>query len=465
MKGRKLLATAVLGALTLVAAACTGGGGTKATPTGGGGGGGGGECPDKKFGCVTIGANDPIHFGAIQTITGATATLGQPNVNGIYAAIDYLPGNGDIDQTTGKRVDFDGKPGTLLGHKVTLTTQDETDPTTGQCGKAGGQTAATKLAADPTVVAVIGTTCSSAALGVADTTLANKGIILVSSSNTSPKLTEEGVHNEFYFRTAQNDVIQTKVVADFVFKQLGIKTAATMNDGGPYTQGLTSGFAKFFTGLGGTITADEAFDPAVKDFKPVLTSIAQGHPGLIYFPDFNPPCALIAAQAKQIPDLATVKLMGSDGCNDVTFLKTAGAGANGVYLSSPKASPGAASTLFTELKTAYTADFGAPASSFWPNSFDAFNIIAAAIQKVAIKQADGTLFVPRTALKDAMYQIKDFEGVTGPLTCITSGDCQSQTAVNIVVYVAPDTPYNPAVKEATEVFSEKFTLGEAFGTG
>jgi branched-chain amino acid transport system substrate-binding protein len=448
-KRKSLVVIAALVAMMLTAAACSKKtAGTNPTPTGGGA-----ACSDKKFGCVTVGKNDPIHLGAIQSITGATATLGDPQVKGVYLGIDYLDGK------------FDGIQGKILGHSVTLTVQDETDASSGQCGKSGGQTAATKLAADPTIVAVVGTTCSSSALGVGDTILGNKGIILVSSSNTSPKLTEEGVHNPFYFRTAQNDVIQTKVVADFVYKQLGIKTAATMNDGGPYTQGLTSGFAKFFKGLGGTITADEAFDPTVTDFKPVLTSVAQGHPGLIYFPDFNPPCALIAAQAKQIPDLAGVQLMGSDGCNDATFLKTAGAAANGVYLSSPKPSPGAASDLFNKLSAAYKTDYGIPASSFWPNAFDAFNVIAQAIQKVAVKQADGSLLIPRTALQQAMYGIKDYEGVTGPLTCISSGDCQSQTAVNIVVYKAPDTPYNPATaSNPTEVFSEKFTLGEAFGS-
>ena len=453
MTKRTWLTTAALVAVVVVVgAACT----SSSTTTQPSGSGGGTDPCKAKFGCVTVRPGDPLHIGAIQSITGATATLGQPQVNGIYAAIDYLDGK------------FDGIPGKLMGHTVTLTTQDETDPASGQCGKAGGQTAATKLAADPTIAAVIGTTCSSAALGVADTILGNKGVILVSSSNTSPKLTQEGVHNTFYFRTAQNDVIQTKVVADFVFKFLGIKTAATMNDGGPYTQVLTAGFAKFFKELGGTITADEAFDPTVTDFKPVLTSVAQGHPGMIYFPDFNPPCALISQQAKQIPDLAGVQLMGSDGCNDATFLKTAGSAADGVYLSSPKASPGAASALFNQLKDAYTTDFGAPASSFWPNAFDAFNVVAKAIQQVAIKQSDGTILIPRGALKDAMYQIKDYEGVTGPLTCISTGDCQSQTAVNIVVYKAPDTPYCPdpaTAKNPTEVFSDKFTLGQAFGTG
>ncbi len=405
-------------------------------------------CKKDKFGCVTIKAGDPINFGAIQTISGSTATLGTDQVHGIQLAMDYLDGN------------FDAKPGMLLGHSVTLTTGDETDPTSGQCGKAGGQTAATKLAADPSVVAVIGTSCSSSALGVADTILGDKGIILVSASNTSPKLTAPDSHNPFYFRTAQNDVIQTKVVADFVYTKLGIKSAATMNDGGPYTQGLTSGFGNFYKKLGGTVTADEAFDPTVKDFKPLLTSIAQGHPGLIYFPDFNPPCALISIQAKQITGLSGVKLMGSDGCNDSTYGKTAKSAGNGVYLSSPIPSPGATGALYDMYQAAYKAQYGPTTASFNANAFDAFNIIAEAIKKVAMKQADGSLLIPRTALKDAMLGINDYQGITGPLTCISTGDCQSQTAVNIGVFLFPDTVPNKG-SSSQPIFSEKFNLQEA----
>ena len=38
----------------------------------------------------------------------------------------------------------------------------------------------------------------------------------------------------------------------------------------------------------GTITAIEAINSADTDFKPLLTSIAQGNPDVLYFPDFNP---------------------------------------------------------------------------------------------------------------------------------------------------------------------------------
>jgi len=454
MRNRKTLATVALFAvMVVIAAACGDDEGATPTPTGAvtTTGGVAAGCPDTEFGCVTVAAGDPINIGALLTITGATATLGQPTLNGISLAIDHLDGK------------FDGVVGKLLDHNVKVTVGDETDPTSGQCGKAGGQTAATKLAADPSIVAVIGTNCSSSALGVADTILGGKGIVLVSPSNTSARLTTEAEHNAFYFRTAQNDAIQAKVVADFVYKELGITSAATMNDGGPYTSGLTGGFAQFFTALGGTITADEAFDPTLEDFRPLLTSIAQGSPGLIYFPNFNPPCALISIQAQEIPELAGVKLMGSDGCNDATFIDTAKDAADGVYLSSPIASPGAAAALFDELKDAYDSQYGTPASAFWPNAFDAFSIIKQSIEKVAVQQDDGSLLIPRTALKDAMYEVKDFEGVTGPLTCISTGDCQSQVAVNIGVYIGPETPYNPATPDAEAIYSEKFTLTEALG--
>src|SRR5947207_712020 len=159
----------VVAVLALVAAACgsnsPSGGGTSAPA-------GGSKCSSDKFGCVTVKPGDPIHFGAIQTISASTSYLGTDEVHGINLGMDYLDGT------------FDGKAGQLLGHPVNLTTQDETDPTSGQCGKSGGQSAATKLAADPTVVAVIGTSCSSADLGVADTILGNKGIVSVSASAT-----------------------------------------------------------------------------------------------------------------------------------------------------------------------------------------------------------------------------------------------------------------------------------------
>ena len=72
------------------------------------------------------------------TISGATAFLGEDSVGAIEIAID-------------------DRGGELLGHSIQLSGEDSL------CSAEGGQTAATKVSADPTILGVIGTNCSSAA--------------------------------------------------------------------------------------------------------------------------------------------------------------------------------------------------------------------------------------------------------------------------------------------------------------
>jgi branched-chain amino acid transport system substrate-binding protein len=427
----------------LTAAACS----NEKTPTGGASGTGGGDpCKTDPFGCVKYDAGAPIRIGTLLAISGDVATLGVDSFHGVQLGVDYLDGK------------FDAKNGQLLGHDVSLQSEDDL------CSKDGGQAGGTKLAADPTILSVIGTSCSSSALGVADKILGDKGILLISPSNTAAGLTALVGHNPFYLRTAQNDAIQAKVVADFVGTKLGFTKAATIHDESPYATGLTDGFKTFFTGarIAGTVTAAEAITSTDTDFKPLLTSIAQTGPQLIYLPDFNPACGLIAKQAKDIPDLANVALMGSDGCNATTFFDQAGSAGDGFYMSSPIPSPGASSGgLLTDFTKAYKDQYGNPTASFNSNAFDAFNILVEAIKKVAIKGADGSLTIPRSALKTAIFQTKDYQGITGPLTCLETGDCQSQLAVNIGVYQSPDVPTNPDTPDAKPIFNETFTLQDA----
>ena len=442
-------AVAIFATLTLIAAACksnNAGGGTSGTS------GGKVDCNTVQFGCVTYASGEPIRIGTLLAISGSVATLGNDSLHGVQLAIDDLDGK------------FDGTPGQIDGHDVQIQSEDD------GCSKTGGQQGATKLAADPTILFVVGTSCSSAAEGVADKILSDKGVILISPSNTAAGLTAPDQHQAFYLRTAQNDAIQAKVVADFVGQELGYTKAATIHDESPYAAGLTGGFKTFFEQEGGTVTDEEAFTTIAgggsSDFKPLLTSIAQTHPQLIYFPDFNPECALIAKQAAEIPQLEGVALMGSDGCNASTFFNQAGDAANGVYLSSPIPSPGATeSNQLKDFLAAYQQQYGKPTAAFNTNAFDAFNIVAQAIEKVAIKNSDGSLTIPREALKDAVFQTKDYPGLSGSLTCISTGDCQSTAAVSIGVYKSPDVPTNPNAPSENPIYHEQLTLGEALGTG
>jgi branched-chain amino acid transport system substrate-binding protein len=443
MKQRRILRLlALVGVLTLIGAACSNdddpepGGDTAAT----GATGGAVDC-DTGFGCVEVAAGAPITVGTLLAISGDVASLGQDSQDGATLAIDYLDGT------------LDGElQGELMGHTVELSNEDDL------CAAEGGQAGATALAADPSIVAVIGTSCSSAALGVADTILSDKGILLISPSNTNPGLTSEEAHQPFYLRTAHNDKIQGAIVSDFVYTEQGLTTAATINDESPYADGLAAAFRANFEAAGGTITAVEAINSADTDFKPLLTSIAQGNPEALYFPDFNPACALIAKQAAEImPDTL---LIGSDGCLATDFLETAGAAANGVFASSPDLSVFANGDFYkNEFIPAYQESFGTePTSVFHAHSFDAMNILFEAIKSTAVENDDGSLTIPRQALRDAIFATSGWAGITGTITCNELGDCA--TDVTIGVFEAPGWPVEGGSGNTDPVFSETKTLDD-----
>jgi branched-chain amino acid transport system substrate-binding protein len=434
---------AMFAALTIVAAACADDeGGTGSTGgTGGTGGTGAVDCEADEFGCVEVAAGEPIHLASLLSISGDTAFLGTDSNNGLILAIDDLDGA------------LDATPGQLLGHDVELTQEDD------GCSAEGGQAGAQALAADTTVVAVIGTSCSSAALGVADTILSDVGMLLFSPSNTNPGLTSEEAHQPFYARTAHNDKIQGAIVAEYVFNELGIDTAATINDESPYADGLAIAFRDNFEALGGTITAIEQVNSGDSDLSTVLRNIAEGKPGAVYGPNFNPVCAFTYSQGAEILPAGTIQL-GSDGCLESSFIETAGSPNADYYASSPDITVFQQGAFYNdEFLPAYNDQFGtAPTSVFHAHAFDAANVLFDAIEQVAVDDGSGNLTIPRTALKDAVFATSGYEGITGIITCTPLGDCATDVTIGIFQY--PDWPVEGGTPDAAAVYSDTKTLAD-----
>src|SRR5688572_25841328 len=172
-------------------------------------------CTDA-LGCVTVAAGDPIRIASALVIAGPNETLGVDSQTGVEVAIK--------------------ERGEVAGHTVELQPEDD------GCSAEGGQTAATKIASDPSVVAVIGHSCSSSCTPAAPI-YNDAGITMISPSCTAPALTAEGTHVASMLRTAHNDSIQGRVMAEFVFNELGFTSAATIHDGSPYAEQLQQVFA------------------------------------------------------------------------------------------------------------------------------------------------------------------------------------------------------------------------------
>ena len=386
---------------------------------------------EDKMGVVKIKPGEPIHIACWMVVAGPDASLGTDTKRGVEIAVA-------------------DKGGKLLGFPIKLSVQD-----TG-CNAEGGQAAATKLAADPTIVAAIGSNCSSEARPGAPI-LWKAGIATVSPSNTAPYLTDpkRGLEYDGYLRTCHNDKVQGAVAAEFAWNQLKVKRAATIHDGSVYAEQLQAVFAETFKKLGGTIASQEAVAPTDTDMRPVLTKIATGKPEFIYYPIFIAAGGHITRQVKEVKGLEKVYLMGADGIFSPDFYKAAGETAIGMYHSSPDFSAYAGG--YKAFLEKHVKKYGEkPLAPFHAQAYDAAMIIFAAIEKVAQKGPDGTLYIGRKKLRDALYATKNFKGLTGTLNCDQYGDCADPkiaiyktTEENVKKLVMPDTPiWKPHVEEA-----------------
>lgn len=377
------------------------------------------------LGTVTIPAGEPIHIAYWGVLSGADGSLGEDSKQGVEVAIDDLGG-------------------TFKGHDIRLTTED------GLCTPEGGATAAQKLAADSTIVGLIGSSCSDETVGGIKS-ITDAGMTTISPSNTRPALSAPDRDATYagYLRTAHSDAFQGKAAAEFVYNELKLTKAATIHDGSTYAQALQGVFADEFKKLGGTITAQEAVTKETTDMSEVLKTVAASKPEIVYFPVFVAAAGFLRAQIGTVSGLENVKTMGADGHFSPDFLKAAGQAAVGHYLSSPDFSAFGAG--YKDFLAKRLAKFGgSPLSVFHAHAYDATNILFAALEKVAVENADGSLSVPKGALRDAIYATKDFKGLTGTLSCSPTGDCGAPvigvyeiTKENVDTLTLPTAPIWP----------------------
>jgi len=367
-----------------------------------------------ELGCVEVAEGDTINIAGMLAASGPVAFLGEDSQGGIEIAI--------------------AERGDIMGYEIALTIEDST------CNAEGGQTAAQKVAADPSMVGVIGTNCSGAA-AAALPVLSEAGLVLISPSNTSPWLTnpdpdDGGLWAAGYYRTAHNDLFQGAIAAAYAYNELGARTIATVHDGDPYTDGLQGAFADAFAELGGEISYQGAVNKGDTDMRPILTELASSPPDILYFPLFEPEVNFMAAQSVEFPELEETILMGADAALVESFPENTGDAADGMYLSGPYLTP---EGPYGDFLAKWDEEYGGtPPSGFHAHAYDATNMLLDAIEAVAMDDGNGGLMIGRQAIRDSLTAIDGFEGLTGVLTCDEYGDCATGEALGIFQITASE---------------------------
>ena len=373
------------------------------------------------LGVVEVPKGAPIQIGGYWILSGADTADGEDQKRGVEIAIK----------------DWGGM---LDGHPIKLNAEDSL------CSAEGGQTAATKLAANPNTVIVIGPSCSSEATPGAPILWA-AGITSIGTSATAPSLTAANRKPEYdgFVRTIYSDVDQGRADAKYLYDVLKARKVVTVHDGSPYAQQLTVEMAKNFEAMGGTISSQEAIQPTDVDMHPLLTRIAAETPDAVYFPIFIGGTAQILRQAKDIPGLEKTALIGGSSVMSPDLIEAAGKAVIGFRITYPDISTDAMGKGYPKFVDEYKATFGeGPIGGAHSNAYDAATLAFKAIETVAKTDADGNLYIGRKALHDAVLATK-FDGIYGPVACDAHGECAT---------------FKPAVYQFVNADPKTYKIGE-----
>ena len=379
------------------------------------------ESSENSLGVVRVAPGEAIQIRSLNVLSGDSAFLGIGNQRGIELAI--------------------GGYGEVLGFPVDLGAGVD-----GFCAADSGQTAAQTIVADERVLGVVGPSCSITATAAAPL-ITKAGMVMIAPSNTSPALTSDLAgnpgteHVEGYFRTAHNDLFQGKAVADFLYTKMGLRTAATIHDGDPYSQGLATAFAEAFEALGGTTQSGRVNKETI-NMEPVLIELAASEPEALFFPVFRPVGDFIAEQAREVPGLENTNLISAPSLGD-DFMRLPQS--EGMFFSGPDIRIGVNTNQATglsaeEVLADYMSRYGEePSSPYWAHSYDATTMLLDAIAAAATVTENGSLVIDRAEIRKALYSTEDYKGVIGTLSCDEFGDCGTQRLI-IIHHLDPENP-------------------------
>ncbi len=246
--------------------------------------------------------------------------------------------------------------------------------------------------------------------------LAQKSVLVVTPSATSPALSEQHWKN-WLFRSTPHDAFQGEVLAQVVLEK-GFTRLATVVQDNPYGVGLEKALVDALKKAGwtGQNVVSIHFDQTKADYRTELETVKGKNPDVVLAVTYAEDGIILFRQAGEM-GLDNIAWLGCDGnYGDGMFADPrcaefmvkaiiAGTRAAGTP-------PGATYEKFT---AAYKAATNKDSSVYCDTTYDAIWLIAKAIQKAGTD--DGA------AVRDALLQIgQNYDGASGIITFDSIGD-------------------------------------------
>lgn len=340
-------------------------------------------------GCTTIQKEEKIKIGAVLPLTGeGTPDQGQASQKAIILAIDEINSRGGID-----------------GKKIEVIFEDS------QCDAKNGVTAITKLISIDRVNFVIGDICDSVTAAIMPIAELNK-VVLITPGSTSPTISDAGDYI-FRFWFSENDL--GSMVAETAY-DMGKRKMAILYINNAWGEAQKEGVKKRFEELGGKIVSEQVVDPNNVDYRTEISKAEQNKPDAYYI-GLHPDGLVMSM--KRLKELGINKTIFSHG-GLVGSTQILGMGGNlleGIiapFVYNPK------STFVEKFEEKYNEKPGITADS----SYDAVSVVTKIIEETGKTDSE--------TIKNGLYNIKNYEGVSGIITVDENGDTHRSLRLMVV---------------------------------
>ncbi|MCP4115553.1 MAG: ABC transporter substrate-binding protein [Desulfobacteraceae bacterium] len=329
-------------------------------------------------------SRESIKIGALYSLTGGMSSIDTPSLRGAQLAVKTINDNG----------------GLLDGRKLELISVDaKTDQKAAAIG-------AKKLLSKG-VIAGIGHSDPAFVLPSAPL-FQKKGIPFVTSGATLPTLPM--MIGDCMFMVPFGDDDQSFAIADYSFKELGVRNVAIWTDNSmDFTKTLSKFYKQRARELGINIVLEDFFMMGDKDFSAQIARLKSisPKPDAIFISSIPNEAGLTTKQIRESG--LTLPIVSGDGFDTELIVTVPGKNlANDVYFSTHtyREDPRPEVADFIE---AYKKEYGvAPENAFAPLGYDAVALIADAITRAGSAKPD--------ALKKNLSKTMGFKGVTGEIS-------------------------------------------------
>jgi branched-chain amino acid transport system substrate-binding protein len=274
----------------------------------------------------------------------------------------------------------------------------------------------TKMITQDEVLIIVGPQSSKQAVPAGEVAN-NYETPMVSPWSTNPNTT---LDRPWVFRGCFLDPFQGPVIANFATEEFGFTKAAVLYDvASDYPKGLAEFFKEAWEGLhgDGSVVAFESFTTKDTDFSAQLTNIISSEAEFIFTPQYYNEVALIVQQAHELGWDAPI--LGSDSWGSAETVELCGEDCYGLFFSTHYAAAGATGAT-KEFIDRYEAEHGYVPDDVGALTWDTLLLVQEAIESCGA--ITGDLATDRKCVRDALAQIKDFDGITGQMTFTEEGD-------------------------------------------